>query len=70
MVNSAMLLGAAFSVRRLHRAQAARLLLRDAGELPMFAGIVVGNRNNAAKPTWGKGENPGEGAISATSNLS
>jgi len=69
MVNSAMLLGAAFSVRRLHRAQAARLLLRDAGELPMFAGIVVGNRNNAAKPTWGR-ERPGEGAISATSNVS
>ena len=65
-----MLLGAAFSVRRLHRAQAVRLLLRDAGELPMFAGIVVGNRNNAAKPMWGKGENPGEGAISATSNVS
>jgi hypothetical protein len=45
-----MLLGAAFFVRRLHCAQAVRLLLRDAGELPMFAAIVAGNRNNAAKP--------------------
>ena len=44
-----MLLGAAFSVRTLHRAQAVRLLLRDNGELPMFAGIVAGNRNNAGK---------------------
>jgi len=25
------------------------LLLRDAGELPMFAGIVAGNRNSAGK---------------------
>jgi hypothetical protein len=45
-----MLLGAAFFVRRLHCAQAVRLLLRDAGELPMFAAIVASNRNNAAKP--------------------
>jgi hypothetical protein len=64
-----MLLGAAFSVRRLHRAQAVQLLLRDAGELPMFAGVVAGNRNNAGKADVGEGET-GAGAISATSNVS
>jgi hypothetical protein len=69
MFNSAMLLGAAFSVRRLRRAQAVRLPLRDAGELPMFAGIVAAKRNNAGKADVGEGETGAE-AISATSNVS
>jgi hypothetical protein len=65
-----MLLSVAFSVRRLQRAQAVRLLLRDADELPMFAGIIAGNRNNAGKVDVGEGRDRGKGAISAPSNVS